>query len=210
MPRTDHKRIVAAGYDHIAEGMLRLNGGEQSGPKLGYLTRVTEGLLPDAWVLDLGCGPGLQSAWLAERFRTVGSDISAGQLALARERAPGASFLLADMSSLAFAPASFHAIVAFYSIIHVPREEHVPLFASLYGWLRPGGRLVVVIGANDWEGSESNWLDLGADMWWSHFDAQTGLDMLRDAGFEIVESKIEPDSFIGVGAHLFAIAEKRA
>jgi len=203
------KRVVAAGYDRIAEGMLRLNGGEQSGPKLGYLERLTAGLPRDARVLDLGCGPGLQSAWLAARFRVVGADISRSQLALARERAPDASFLLADMCSLAFAPASFDAIVAFYSIIHVPREEHAALFASLRGWLKPGGRLLAVLGRTDWEGTESNWLELGADMWWSHFDAQTGLAMLRDAGFEIAESKIEEDTLCG-GAHLFVIAEKRA
>ena len=206
-PRADHKRTVASSYDRIAGEMLRLAASEPPGRKIGYLERATEGLSPDARVLDLGCGPGLQSAWLAERFRTMGADISRGQLALARERAPEASFLLTDMSSLAFAPQSLAAIVALYSIIHVPREEHAALFASMHRWLKPGGRLLVVIGANDWEGGESNWLDMGADMWWSHFDAQTGLDMLRAAGFAIVESKIEPDSLIGEGAHLFAICE---
>jgi ubiquinone/menaquinone biosynthesis C-methylase UbiE len=208
MPRTSHKRTVATSYDRIAADMLRLATSEPPGRKVGYLERATAGLPPTARVLDLGCGPGLQSAWLAERFRTVGADISRGQLTLARQRAPAASFLLADMSSLAFAPQSLDAIVAFYSIIHLPREEHAALFASMHRWLKPGGRLLVVIGANDWEGSESNWLDMGADMWWSHFDAQTGLDMLRTAGFAIVESNIEPDSLIGEGGHLFAIGEK--
>jgi ubiquinone/menaquinone biosynthesis C-methylase UbiE len=208
--RNEAKQVVASGYDHIAADMLRLATSEPPGRKLGYLERLTEGLPPNARVLDLGCGPGLQSAWLSQRFRVVGADISRGQLALAQERATGASFLLADMSSLAFVPQSFDAIVAFYSIIHVPREEHAALFASLHRWLKPGGRLLVVLGCNDWEGSESNWLDMGADMWWSHFNADTGLDMLRDADFEIIESSIEPDSLIGVGAHLFAIGEKRA
>jgi len=208
MPRTDHKRLVARGYDHIAADMLRLATSEPPGRKVGYLERVTSGLPPTARVLDLGCGPGLQSAWLAARFRTVGADISRGQLALARERAPGASFLLADMSSLAFAPQSFDAIVAFYSIIHLPREEHASLFANMHGWLKPHGRALVVLGSEDTEGAEANWLDFGADMWWSHFDAETGLDMLRAAGFGIVESAIEPDSLIGEGGHLFAICEK--
>jgi ubiquinone/menaquinone biosynthesis C-methylase UbiE len=206
----NQKRLVATSYDRIAADMLRLATTEPPGRKAGYLERTTQGLTPGARVLDLGCGPGLQSAWLAERFCVVGVDISHGQLALARERAPEASFLLADMCSLAFAPQSFDAIVAFYSIIHVPREEHAALFASMHGWLKPRGRLLVVLGSNAWEGSESNWLDMGADMWWSHFDADTGLDMLRAAGFAIVESNIEPDSLIGEGAHLFALAEKQA
>jgi cyclopropane fatty-acyl-phospholipid synthase-like methyltransferase len=203
-----HKRLVSASYDVIAGEMLRMATEEPPGRKIGYLERVTSGLPPTARVLDLGCGPGLQSAWLAERFRTVSADISRGQLTLARQHAPGASFLLADMSSLAFAPQSFDAVIAFYSIIHLPREEHAALFASMHSWLKQGGRLLVVLGGSEWEGSESNWLDMGADMWWSHFDAKTGLDMVRAAGFEIVESKIEPDSLIGDGAHLFAICEK--
>jgi cyclopropane fatty-acyl-phospholipid synthase-like methyltransferase len=208
MSRTGQKRLVSNSYDHIAADMLRLATSEPPGRKAGYLERVTSGLPPDARVLDLGCGPGLQSAWLSERFRTTGVDISRGQLALARERAPGASLLLADMSSLAFAPQSFDAIVAFYSIIHLPREEHASLFASMHGWLKPHGRAVVVLGSEDSEGSETNWLDFGADMWWSHFDAQTGLEMLRAAGFTIIESAIEPDSLVGEGGHLFAICEK--
>ncbi len=208
LARSDHKRTVASSYDRITADMLRLATSEPPGRKVGYLERATDGLSSDARVLDLGCGPGLQSAWLAERFRTAGADISRGQLALARQRAPEASFLLADMSSLAFAPQSFDAIVAFYSIIHVSREEHAALFASMHRWLKPGGRLLVVIGANDWQGSETNWLDMGAGMWWSHFDADTGRDMLRAASFAIVESNIEPDRLIGEGAHLFAICAK--
>ncbi len=206
----NQKRLVATSYDRIAADMLGLATTEPPGRKAGYLERTTQGLTPTAHVLDLGCGPGLQSAWLSDRFRVVGVDISRRQLALAQERAPEASFLLADMCSLAFAPQSFDAIVAFYSIIHVPREEHAALFASMHRWLKPRGRLLVVLGSNAWEGSESNWLDMGADMWWSHFDAGTGLNMLRAAGFAIVESNIEPDSLIGEGAHLFALGEKPA
>jgi ubiquinone/menaquinone biosynthesis C-methylase UbiE len=96
----NQKRLVATGYDRIAADMLRLATTEPPGRKAGYLERTTQGLTPTAHVLDLGCGPGLQSAWLAERFRVVGVDISRGQLALAQERAPEASFLLAEPDSL--------------------------------------------------------------------------------------------------------------
>ena len=204
------KGLVATSYDRIAADMLRLATTEPPDRKLGYLERTTEGLSPEASVLDLGCGPGLQSAWLSERFRTIGADISGGQLALARERAPAASFLLADMCSLAFAPQSFDAIVAFYSIIHVPREEHDGLLRDLYSFLRPGGRLFAVLGANDWQGTESDWLGFGAEMYWSHFDADAGRKLVRTAGFTIAQSSIEPDTGIGKGAHLFVLAEKPA
>ena len=207
----NRKRAVAEGYDRIAEGLLEYQRRlPPYGRKRDYLERMAEGLPRGARVLDLGCGPGEQSAWLSERFRVTDIDFSRGQLAIARAHAPTATFLLADMCSLQFRPASFDAIAAIYSIIHVPREEHAALFASMHRWLKPRGRLLVVLGNNDSEGSESNWLDLGADMWWSQFDADTGLAMLRDAGFTIAHSAIEPDSLQDGGGHVFVIAEKPA
>jgi hypothetical protein len=100
----------------------------------------------------------------------------------------------------------FDAIVALYSIIHVPRERHAALFAELRELLRPGRRLLAVLGQNDWEGSESDWLIEGADMWWSHYDAAAYRRMLPEVGLKIVESDVVPDP-LG-GAHLFVVAER--
>lgn len=207
----NQKHLVAAGYDRIAEGLLQQQRqAPESGRKRAYLEHLTEGLPEGAWVLDLGCGPGVPHAqWLSERFRVVGVDISRGQLALATKHAPRVTFLLADMCSLQFRPGSFGAIAAIYSIIHVPREEHEQLFSSLYRFLTPGGRLFAVLGAGAWEGTEVNWLDLGAEMFWSHFDADAGLKMLERAGFRTLHSTIEPDT-LGPGGHLFVLAERPA
>ena len=204
------KVTVARGYDAIAEGYLRWRGDlSREGRDLRYFDSLTEGLPDGSRVLDLGCGAGVPyTAHVSERFATVGVDISRGQLALARRRVAGASFLLADMCSLQFRAGSFDAIAAFYSIIHVPREEHETLFRRIRDWLRPGGRLLVVLGANDWEGTEHDWLGLGAEMWWSHFDAETSRSLVERAGFAVIEANIEPDVGTGEGAHLFVLAEK--
>jgi ubiquinone/menaquinone biosynthesis C-methylase UbiE len=205
------KRMVADGYDRIADGLLRRQRSDAPpGAKQRYLEWLTAGLPEGARVLDLGCGPGRQAAWLSGRFRVVGADISIRQLALARRAAPEAGFVLADMSSLQFRPASFDAIAAMYSIIHVPREEHDGLLRDLYSFLRPGGRLFAVLGANDWQGTESDWLGFGTEMYWSHFDADAGRKLVRAAAFTIAQSSIEPDTGIGKGAHLFVLAEKPA
>ena len=202
------KLLVASGYDRIAEGLyLRQRQTPPSGVKSVYLNRLAEDLQRGARILDLGCGAGVPStAHLSERFDVVGVDISRGQLALARRHVPKATFLHADMCSLSFKPLSFDAIVGFYSIIHIPREEHEPLIGHLFDWLRPGGRLLVVMGQADWEGRESDWLGLGAEMYWSHFDAATSLSMVERAGFRPLLSNVEPDPFDG--GHLFVLAEK--
>ncbi len=208
MPERNPKLLVARGYDRIAEGLyLRQQQTPPSGVKRAYLDRLTEDLQPGARILDLGCGAGVPStAYLSERFDVVGVDISRGQLALAGRHVPEATFLLADMSTLAFKPLSFDAIVAFYSIIHIPREEHESLLGHLFDWLRPGGRLLVVMGQTDWEGKESDWLGLGAEMYWSHFDSATSMAFVERAGFRPLLSNVEPDPFDG--GHLFVLAEK--
>ncbi len=207
--QTERKLAVAAGYDRIADVYLHWRERTPKQRITTYLDRVTELLPNSARVLDLGCGGGVPyAATLSERFDVIGVDISARQVALARRLVPGAAFLRGDMSSLAFRPGTFDAIIALYSIIHVPREEHEPLLQRLFELLQPGGRLLAVLGNNDWEGRESDWLAPGVEMYWSHFGAETNQRMVERAGFRTLDAQIEPDP-LG-GAHLFLVAEKPA
>jgi 2-polyprenyl-3-methyl-5-hydroxy-6-metoxy-1,4-benzoquinol methylase len=43
------------------------------------------------------------------------------------------------MMALEFRPAMFDAVVAFYSLIHLPRVEQEILLQRISTWLRPGG-----------------------------------------------------------------------
>jgi len=204
----DFKRIVARGYDRIADEYLKQRQRTLKPHMTSYLDRVMDGLPAGARVLDLGCGPGVPyAAYMSERFDVVGLDISQRQLALARSLVPRAGFVLADLCSPPFKPASFDGIVALYSIIHVPREEHEALFGGLRGLLRPGGRLLAVLGARAWEGTEQGWLVPGVEMFWSHFGADTYLRMVERTGFRLLLSALEPDPLDG-GAHLFVVAER--
>ncbi len=203
------KLAVAKGYDRVAEGYARRRAEQPVDRDHLYLDRLTEGLGDRARVLDLGCGAGVPiAAYLSERFDTVGVDISSGQIELARRNVASGTFLLCDMCSLPFKPASFDAIVASYSIIHVPRDQHEPLLGDLRGLLRPGGRLLATLGHRAWEGSERDWLGLGAEMWLSHFGAEAYLAMFERLDFALVESSIVDDPLGDGGAHLFVLAER--
>jgi SAM-dependent methyltransferase len=87
------------------------------------------------------------------------------------------------MARLAFAPGSFELITAFYSLIHVPRSEHSEVLASAFRWLRPGGYLVVTMGVDEWEGTESNW-NGAPTMFWSHWGSARNRQLISDAGFQ--------------------------
>jgi SAM-dependent methyltransferase len=192
---SDRKQLVEQGYDRMAEQYTASK--RPLGPELeGLLAALTRGLAADAAVLDLGCGAGVPvTRWLAERFAVTGVDLSARQLALARENAPGATFLKADMGQIDFPPGSFAAVVSLYAIIHLPREEHPALLARVARWLKPGGGFLATWPIGAWEGEERDWNGWGAAMWWSHYGAETNLALLRDAGFalEWSETRTEGD-----------------
>jgi SAM-dependent methyltransferase len=187
----DPKRLVESGYDIVAEEYAAWADRIVSSARERWTAFLLDALPEGAAVLDLGCGHGLPSTRvLAERFAVTGVDISSRQIELARRNVPGGTFMKAEMTALDFAQNSFDAVTAFYSIIHVPRDEQPMLFQSIAGWLKPGGYLVAVMGSADSPGAvDENWL--GAPMYWSHYPAETNVAMAMSAGFEIVSSESE-------------------
>ena len=176
---------VEIGYDRMANQYL--SSKDAADPvTLAALEEMAATLPAPATVLDLGCGAGVPATqWLAARFSVTGVDLSARQLELARIHAPAATLIKASMTTLEFAPATFDMVVAFYSIIHVPRTAQPALLRRIHSWLKPAGLFLATWALRAWEGQEDNWEGWGAAMWWSHYDAETNLRMLREAGFHL-------------------------
>ncbi len=189
----DTTRLVEAGYDRMA-GQYLASKGPLAATTEALLEELVAGLPPTAAVLDLGCGAGVPvTRWLAERVAVTGVDLSAAQLALAARHVPGARLIKADMTTVTFPPSSFDGVVAFYSIIHVPRQEQGRLVGRIHDWLRPGGRFLATWAIGAWEGQEDDWEGWGAPMWWSHHDAATNLALLEQAGLAIERAERRAD-----------------
>jgi cyclopropane fatty-acyl-phospholipid synthase-like methyltransferase len=184
------KRIVAAGYDAIADVFAEWQKGVTGTRRLEWVERLLA-LLPERPdVLELGSGAGvLSTRLLAERGRLVGVDISAEQVRRARERIPVAEFVHADVTEVKFEPSSFDAVVSFYVFNHVPREELGPLLDRIAGWLRPGGHLLATFASSDNPGWRGEWL--GTQMFFSGFTPAENERLVGEAGLELLESELE-------------------
>ena len=112
------------------------------------------------------------------------------------------------MVMLEFLPGSFDAVAAFYSIIHVPRREHAALLQRIATWLRPGGLLVVTMGAKSAEADvQEDWR--GVSMFWSSYDAEKNRRLVEAAGLRIVAEQEETAIEFGKPAtFLWVVAEK--
>jgi ubiquinone/menaquinone biosynthesis C-methylase UbiE len=188
-PSDDPKQIVEQGYDQVAAQYARLEG-EDDWPRVRWLEKLLRTLPRGSSVLDLGCGSADPAGILiAQRHHVTGVDLSQEQIKRARQNVPSGTFLHADAASVQFPDASFDAVVSFYTLEHIPRAEHAALLASIQRWLRNGGLLLLSQEAGEAEGLVCEWL--GVPMFFSCYDPETVVQMVVEAGFEILESAVE-------------------
>jgi ubiquinone/menaquinone biosynthesis C-methylase UbiE len=98
-----------------------------------------EQALPHGRVVDLGCGTGLALDRLSiSPDEYVGVDISAGMLAIARQKHPRYQFVKADMTRLPFEDASFDSAISLFGPPSYCRSL-AAVRQELRRVLRPGG-----------------------------------------------------------------------
>ena len=139
-------------------------------------------------VLDAGCGAGVPIARsLAERYRVTGVDVSREMVRRARRNVSGGHFMCADIMSVDFPPASFDAVVAFYSVFHVPREQHADLFRRVHRWLKRRGHLLCTLSDYPEAGyTEDDFF--GVTMYWSNYGIHEYREILTGIGFSLLEA----------------------
>jgi cyclopropane fatty-acyl-phospholipid synthase-like methyltransferase len=200
----DPREMVRTGYDVVSAAYRADDAADE---RYGdWLEELAPSLPAGARVLDLGCGCGVPTVrWLLERgFRVTGVDLSEVQIERARRLFPAADLRRGDMTELDLEAGSFDAVVAYYSVIHVPVEEQPRLFGSIHRWLRPEGMLMAIVGATAGTGSEEDWL--GAPMYWSHEGTETYLMWLRETGFDVRWHRFIPEDD---GGHTLLLARRK-
>jgi SAM-dependent methyltransferase len=198
---TDRKiSDVQAGYDMIAEEYVARLFHELEHKPLDrqLLDRFASEVQAIGLACDLGCGPGQVARYLQERgVRVIGVDLSPVMVESARRLNPGIDFTQGDIRSLDIEDGALGGIVAFYSMIHIPRPEVVAALVEMRRVLRPGGLLLLAfhIGDEILHVDELWGRRISVDFLFFRPEEMTGF--LRAAGFQVVEV-VEREPYPGV------------
>jgi SAM-dependent methyltransferase len=105
--------------------------------------------LPQGAALDLGCGDGMISRYLAERFRpSLGVDFALGAIQKAttdaRDAGSPARFAVADVTKPPFPDGSFAFLFDRGCFHTLPRPLRAPYFEAMSRLLQPNGVLLLM------------------------------------------------------------------
>ncbi|MGC9669320.1 class I SAM-dependent DNA methyltransferase [Planosporangium sp. 12N6] len=157
-------------------------------------------------VADMGCGPGHVTAHLHKLGVDVfGIDLSPAMIEIARREHPDLQFDVGSMTNLQLADASVVALLAFWSLIHIPDDEIPAVLGHFRRVLRPGGPLLLGFHVGD----ESRLKTQGygghpMKVYVHRRQPDRVTAWLRDAGFTVeAQLLLDPDERVP-GAILFA------
>lgn len=145
------------------------------------VTAFVERIRSKGAVVDVGCGLGHVTADLARRgLDAIGCDPSPAMLAIARSTYPDLAFIDTD-ATLAGAGGPIAAIVARFSLIHIPPDEVNKILEQWADRLHPDSPVLIASQSSDIPGPATPFDHAIAPAWRWHPDELSRL--LTDAGF---------------------------
>jgi ubiquinone/menaquinone biosynthesis C-methylase UbiE len=191
---TDNTR---SSYDRVAKAYAEYYVNEFDHKPLDreLLNRLVSRVQGKGRVCDLGCGPGMVAAYLHARgAEAMGIDLSPGMVEQARQAHPGIEFRQGDMRALPLPEESLAGIAAFYSIIHIPRQDVTAVLMELRRVLQPGGAVLLAFHLGDEVRHVEEMLGLPVSVDVTFFQTAEMGGYLREAGF-VIEEALERDPY---------------
>lgn len=180
---------IAHTYDVVAEDYARSFADELAGKPFdrALLDAFAKDVAGPA--LDIGCGPaGHITRYLADRGMIIGGvDVSPRSVKVARATHPDLRFDIADLRALPTPDATLAGIVAFYSVIHLPRPELPAAFAEFHRVLATGGLLLIAMHGGSGETGADDWFMRDVCVRLTLVELAELTRLIEDAGFLILE-----------------------
>lgn len=203
---------LQTGYDRVAEHYATEFFEELARKPFDcqQLNEFAENVRGEGDVCELGCGPGQVARYLKDRGVNVrGVDLSAEMVRVASRLNPDIPFEQGDMLALNFPDESVAALVLFYSIIHIKREDVTRALQEMNRVLTPGGKLFLAFHCGEGELHRDEWYGQPVSIDFRLFQEDEMARYLAAAGFEgikIVERA--PYEFEYPTKRLYAFASK--
>ena len=195
--------LVRDGYDAMSDRYAAWQSEIADDPRDRYVELLLARLPERPDILEIGCGAGIEPTPTFARIgRLTGIDISGAQIERAQKALPAAELIHGDFTTATFAAGSYDAVVALFTLTHIPANDLPALLGRVATWLRPDGLFLATFGTG---AAHETVVDdfLGAPMFFSGFDEETNERLVREPGLTIVESRIEvmhePESEPGKG-----------
>jgi SAM-dependent methyltransferase len=187
---TDRRNDCQTSYDQVADEYVRRIFDELQHKPLDrqLLDRFAASVRDVGPACDMGCGPGHVARYLHEHgVQVCGVDLSPAMVERARRLNPGIEFRQGDMTALDAPDGAWAGVVAFYSIIHIPRGDMARALAELRRVLRPGGLLLLAFHIGEQTIHLDDWWGQNVSLDFFFFRTEEVAGSLRAQGFEIEE-----------------------
>jgi ubiquinone/menaquinone biosynthesis C-methylase UbiE len=169
--------------------------------------RFAARLAPGARVLDVGCGPGRDTAELRMLgLNACGFDRSRGMLAQARQRGR-LPLLLGDMRRLPVPDGALDGLWCCAAFLHIPKRDGPAVLHEFRRVLRHDGTLYLSVKQGDGERWHAK--EYGLQRFFAYYQPDELDALLASAGFAIAECWADADSLGRPEAWLSRIAVRQ-
>ncbi len=151
-------------------------------------------------VLDVGCGPGTVTAYLAERGLDVsGVDLSPHMIENACRLHPQCRFGVAPATDLVLGEASFGGVLGWWSLFHLPRDVLPQVLSLFAGALKPGGHFITGTHVGDEDAARTEAYG-GVPVRWTTYKwrPEQLVDLIEQAGLRpVAELRLPAEEYSG-------------
>jgi ubiquinone/menaquinone biosynthesis C-methylase UbiE len=197
MTMAESNSDIRTGYDSVAEHYANEFFEELKRKPFDrkLLDDFAESLSGAGVVCELGCGPGQVARYLKDRGVDIcGIDLSAEMVRVAGRLNPDIQFSQGDMLALDVPDSSFSAIVLFYSIIHIQREDVTRALTEMSRVLRPDAKVFLAFHGGAEELHRDEWYGQPVSIDFRLFQPAEMAGYLEAAGFSDIKI-IERDPY---------------
>lgn len=201
-PAVDRDAVIAGGAE-ARDAKVRASYSAVATAYADALTGELDGLPFERWLLDrvaahagtdpvveVGCGPGHVTAYLAEAGAdAMGLDLTPEMVAQARKRYPDGVYEVGDLRTL-MRPVNgsgWAAVLGWYSLIHLAASELPAALEALTRPMRPDGLLVLALHAGTEVRHHDTWFDHEVDLDVVLHEAADVVALVERAGLVDVE-----------------------